>query len=345
MSTVQERARSYIEKLPPAIAGQGGSTQAFKVSYLLVQGFGLEPGEAAAEFKAIYNLNCVPPFSDAEILRKCQDSLKCNPKEGRGFLLANKDRSWSPSAKSRVVSKPIKTKSKLFVTDERAPSNKECRAIAKSRNLPGPGIYVAATLGMLRVGEMFGKDVYCVGDACNEDGSGGSAAVVRRVDGEPFDPVNGSGPVKSLSLVSGSDYHRPFGFCDLPGVKNLVVVEGAPDYLAAFEQIVWESSIDAFQIDDVNHILEKLNCLTLMMISATSKLDESSSYMAHFAGMDVCLVPHTDDIGMSKARGWFNAIKGFAKSTSVFDCSSISGELGSDFNDVFNSFTRKVLPS
>jgi hypothetical protein len=257
------------------------------------------------------------PFSDAGILRRC--------------------RSYGAQSKPSWLTKP---KRKLFVTNERKPTVKECMAIAKSRNLPGPGVVVAGVLGTLRVADFMGQKVYGIGDA------DGPLAGIRRIDGKPFYARNESDPVKSLSLVSGARYHRPYGYCYAPGIKGVALGEGVPDYLALCEAAVIESTIVPGHLKQsglADHARENLPWVPLMMLSATSKLEPGCSYVGDFRGLDVLLVPHTDGIGISKAKGWFNAVKGFAKSTSVFDCAKVRGQLGDDFNDVVNLISERIL--
>jgi hypothetical protein len=337
MSTVQERARSYIEKLPPAIAGQGGSSQAFKVSYLLVQGFGLEPGDAAAEFRAVYNLKCIPPFSDAEILRKCQDALGKTPKDGRGFLLANNDRDRLPSTRSPSTPSQSKPKIKLRVQNERMPSTREWRTISDSRGLNGPGVFLAARLGLLRVGELFGFDVYGIGDA------GGPLAMVRRIDGEPFPAYKGRAEIKSMTLVSGDEFHRPFGFFPGAPIQAIALCEGVPDWLALWDQVAYEyQSIDVFDTEDIESIKALIRCIPLVMPSTTSRINDD--FIGEFKGMAVRVYVDNDEAGNNAAMKWARSIVGVARSVDQFDCSAYGNEVGRDFNDCFTMVLDGSLP-
>ncbi len=79
-----DRARKYLDKVPPAISGSGGHGQTFHAACVLVQGFALERG-AALELLSEWNQTCQPPWSNGELEHKIDDALEA---EGpRGNLL------------------------------------------------------------------------------------------------------------------------------------------------------------------------------------------------------------------------------------------------------------------
>ena len=79
-----ERARAYISRCEPAVSGQGGHGQTFKVACHLVLGFQL--GEAVAmELLAEFNERCKPPWSERELAHKVRSAMQ---QDGpRGYLL------------------------------------------------------------------------------------------------------------------------------------------------------------------------------------------------------------------------------------------------------------------
>ena len=66
---VHRRARRYLEALPPAVAGEHGDVQTFRVCCRLVRGFALSDVEAASVI-AEWNARCRPPWSDRELMDK-----------------------------------------------------------------------------------------------------------------------------------------------------------------------------------------------------------------------------------------------------------------------------------
>lgn len=70
-----ERARRYVERMPPALAGSGGSTATFRVALALVRGFGF-PDDDALAILGEYNARCKPPWSVPELRHKVRQARK-----------------------------------------------------------------------------------------------------------------------------------------------------------------------------------------------------------------------------------------------------------------------------
>jgi P4 family phage/plasmid primase-like protien len=88
---LKPRARLYLDKVPPAVSGQGGHNQTFKAACVLVRDFTLSPEEAMPLLKE-WNERCQPRWSEKELWHKLQDAEK-QPGE-RGRLLAERN-GWS----------------------------------------------------------------------------------------------------------------------------------------------------------------------------------------------------------------------------------------------------------
>jgi hypothetical protein len=89
---VESRARRYVEKMPPAIEGQGGSLACWNVAQVLVKGFDLPRAKASAILDE-YNQRCVPPWSRRELDHKL-DSAATRSKMAAGFLATGGDPDW-----------------------------------------------------------------------------------------------------------------------------------------------------------------------------------------------------------------------------------------------------------
>jgi hypothetical protein len=61
-----ERARRYLETIPPAVAGEHGDLHTFRVCCRLVRGFALDDHEALT-LLALWNLRCIPPWSERDL--------------------------------------------------------------------------------------------------------------------------------------------------------------------------------------------------------------------------------------------------------------------------------------
>jgi len=70
------RARRYVEKMPPAVQGQGGHTQLLRVCNILVHKFRLDDADCR-DILMDYNARCVPPFTSyKELFRKISETRK-----------------------------------------------------------------------------------------------------------------------------------------------------------------------------------------------------------------------------------------------------------------------------
>jgi hypothetical protein len=85
-SDVLERARKYVGKIPPAIAGSGGDKTTFHVACVLVLGFDLSEHDAMSVL-ADFNQRCKPPWTDRDLQRKIASAME-QPGE-RGYLLSD----------------------------------------------------------------------------------------------------------------------------------------------------------------------------------------------------------------------------------------------------------------
>ena len=80
-----ERARAYLAKIPPAIAGQRGHDRTFHAACVLIQGFSLSIDEARPLLDE-WNLRCVPPWTRAELEHKLNDAARADSNQQRGYL-------------------------------------------------------------------------------------------------------------------------------------------------------------------------------------------------------------------------------------------------------------------
>ena len=74
-----ERARRYLARLPPAVAGQGGDAQTYRAACVLVIDFGLDDADALTLLRE-WNARCQPPWTEADLRTKLRNARK----HGRG---------------------------------------------------------------------------------------------------------------------------------------------------------------------------------------------------------------------------------------------------------------------
>lgn len=86
MSSIIERARSYVLKCDRAVSGQGGHDRTFHVACVLVQGFDLADADALAVLRE-WNAGCSPPWSEGELNHKVRSARTAAHDRPRGYLL------------------------------------------------------------------------------------------------------------------------------------------------------------------------------------------------------------------------------------------------------------------
>lgn len=93
----EARAIAYLAKLPPAIQGSGGSSQTFTAARAVCYGFNLGEERGYQVLAAHYNPRCEPPWSEADLRKKCQDAWTKPFDKDRGYLLSQPN----PNARRR----------------------------------------------------------------------------------------------------------------------------------------------------------------------------------------------------------------------------------------------------
>jgi hypothetical protein len=83
-----ERARRYLRRVRPAVAGQRGDAHTFRVCCRLVRGFALDDDEAFALLDG-WNRRCVPPWSARELRAKLQHARRYGREPIGGLLEAH----------------------------------------------------------------------------------------------------------------------------------------------------------------------------------------------------------------------------------------------------------------
>lgn len=100
-----ERARRYLAKMEPAVAGQGGDQQTYRAACLLVLDYGLADAEALSLLHE-WNTRCQPPWSEADLRAKLRHARRYG--RGEAGRLANEKplRLVAPQPTSQAPAKP-----------------------------------------------------------------------------------------------------------------------------------------------------------------------------------------------------------------------------------------------
>jgi hypothetical protein len=80
-----ERARRYVTRVPPAVAGEHGDIHTFRICCRLVRAFALDDEDALAVL-ANWNVRCRPPWSDRELRDKVRRARRYGREPMAGLL-------------------------------------------------------------------------------------------------------------------------------------------------------------------------------------------------------------------------------------------------------------------
>lgn len=86
MSSPYDKARSWLDKQPPAVSGANGHNQTFEVACRLLNGFALSIADAQSLMRE-YSSRCQPPWTESEIVHKIEDAEKVSHQLPRGHML------------------------------------------------------------------------------------------------------------------------------------------------------------------------------------------------------------------------------------------------------------------
>lgn len=133
---VERRALAYLDKMPPAVSGNGGHAATYTAATVLVHGFEIDPERALALLLDYYNPRCEPPWTEKELRHKVTSAATKPHQQPRGWLL-NEQREPPPDpgvdisalvGQATGVTKPAST---VVISDRDEP-------IRSSAEDPGP---------------------------------------------------------------------------------------------------------------------------------------------------------------------------------------------------------------
>lgn len=205
----------------------------------------------------------------------------------------------------------------------RAGNRKDRQRLAALRGLSEAALALAERRHVLKFGTLYKLDCWAITDPANR------LTEYRRLDGRRW-PAWKSLPERKAHCV-GSGKAFPVGLEQAAklaaetGSRQLVLVEGAPDLLAAYHLILTEGKEDrVFPV--------------AMLGAASHRIDPKAKPL--FKGLRVRIFPHADDAGMKACVAWASEIRDAgAEQVDAFDLSGIEtmeGQSGKDLNDLVN---------
>jgi hypothetical protein len=99
--SIVDRAIKYIDATPPAISGNNGHNQTFKLASTLVHGFYLDGATVFSLLETYYNPKCDPQWSEEALARKVREAEKTQPNKPDGWLLRDSDKRRESPARLR----------------------------------------------------------------------------------------------------------------------------------------------------------------------------------------------------------------------------------------------------
>ena len=205
--TVIERAARYLQGMPVAVAGQGGSTTTFNAAVAAVRGFDLADDDALDVLRD-WNAACLPPWSEADLRHKIK-SARQDGQRPFGYLLDGDRPDRPPTAEERQQAEERRQRAALEAKRQaaieaakaaanradwppmRTPSPGEIATIAALRKLPPRAVHAAARLGWLFVGQEQEHDCFFLRE--------GTICQARRLDGGKLQTTRG--PSKTAQLL------------------------------------------------------------------------------------------------------------------------------------------------
>lgn len=197
----------------------------------------------------------------------------------------------------------------------RSGTPEEHRELVERRGFNPEALRLAEKRGFLWFTTLWGHAAWCVTDQRRQ------LHEFRRVDGQKW-PAYGRLPERKCHCM-GAGKRWPIGTLESEPFTKIAIVEGAPDFLAAFHFLLLENKQDTVGpvgiLGASNHAL-------------------APEALAQFKGKHVCLYPHVDGAGQKAARAWARQLKeAGASRVTAFDLSGVvlvDGSAGKDLADV-----------
>lgn len=169
------------------------------------------------------------------------------------------------------------------------------------RSISVEALTMASERGFLIFGRCFNSEVFGLKD------SSGALAEVRRLDGLLF-PALDSMPAHKSHTVRSSRKSWPLGLLESTTAPSIVLVEGLPDFLAAFDFMLREGKINTVA--------------PVSILSASASIEDRA--LQHFHNKRVRMFPHNDPAGIQAAHRWTEQLRAVTEEIDYFNFSGFS---------------------
>ena len=303
------RARAYLAKLPPAIAGSSGHAATFAAACRLRE-FGLSEGDALEIFIE-WNQNCQPPWTERDLRHKLVSAFqRTAPKSAFTSAAPQRAASFTPAQKPRVNTADTQSKSPLPNPSasffDNATSQRYFSTLATLRGLSVEGVKLAAERGLLRFGMFRARLAWFVLDASQR------VVQARRLDGQPW-----TEQAKAWTLP-GSQAAWPVGIGEARDFANVALCEGGPDLLAACAFMLAERC--------------ERDIAPVTMLGGCARIHADA--LPLFAGKRVRIFAHFDDTGDNAANRWAEQLTDAGATVDAFSLAGLRRADGEPIKDL-----------
>lgn len=308
------RARAYLAKLPPAIAGSGGHAATFKAACVAVE-FGLNESDAwelLCEWNATH---CQPHWTENELRHKLADARRVTTSKEQFSQPPKKPGSWRTDNVTAWRKNPsVRTadaKSKCATADfsasvfDQSPAERQFSALASLRGISVEGVRLAYERGLLRFGQHQGRAAWLILDSSRH------VAQARRMDGQPW-TMN----AKAWTL-RGSQATWPVGVEASAPFATIAFCEGSPDLLAA-HHFIWTEN-------------REHDCAAVAILGGANI---NSDALQLFEGKRIRIFRHVDRTGDAATNRWAKQIADAGAVVDAFDFTGSRQADGSPVEDL-----------
>jgi CHC2 zinc finger len=184
----------------------------------------------------------------------------------------------------------------------RSPTDSEIAMIASLRRLMPEAVSLAAERGLLWCGYMWGQHAWAIADRT------GQSAILRRIDGCKW--IQGQKAI----YAPGSRGDIFIGVAESTSFPRIIVIEGGPDLLAAFQFILTTGLFD--RRDDIT---------VVCAVSTSSKFGTDAW---RFRDKYIQIIGHNDEAGLKAVQKWRQQLLG---ARAFLTCTSVPS--AGDLND------------
>lgn len=283
MLSISERAASYLERMPPSIAGSGGSNDLFNAAVVLIRGFAISEADALPILTRWNQTHCQPSWSLPELRHKLKDaSTSSRP---FGYLLKDDAPTRDRTAPDFENESEKKARQRKAWPEFKTLKPAGIETIAKLRHMMPDAVDLAHQHGFLKGAEIDGHRCFIIHE--------GTFAQARRLDGLPLTMHDGTeSKTKNLLGSQGAFIGQRW----LGNTSHVLLVEGIIGLMEALAAFLL--------VEDV-----KKNWSILAATSASSRFDRDRALLSRLTGKHVRIIPDNDEAGMNAAASWMADLK------------------------------------